>query len=216
MLNELARAYADTDQKRYMTLEEAVLLSRTLADQVSRDRFDPELIVGVANGALLPATVIASSLQRPVEFLQVRRKGSRIKKRLAKYRWILAIISLLYAIELVRPALRWVIDRFNQLESAHKKEPSQPSQRRFSILIVDDAVETGQTLGAILEQLSERAANVKIAVISWSDDYPHKRSEITPDYLISKRIHHYPWSHNSPYRTEYLRWLENHQICEWE
>ena len=87
--------YADADEKLFMSVDEALVLSRELAERVRQSGFRPEKIIGVANGALLPATVVAESLDLPLEMVRVRRKGSTIKKRLAKFGLVRSVVSFL-------------------------------------------------------------------------------------------------------------------------
>lgn len=207
--------YAEADDKLFMTLEEAVLLSKELADRVRESDFDVEKIIGVANGALLPSHIVADELNKPIEIVRIRRKGSKIKKRLARFGFIRKFVSALYNNKLTRPALRIVMDRFSALDKTDESNivsASKPSK----ILIVDDAIETGQTLQKVIDQHSADGSEIQVAVISWSVAYKNKKAEITPDFVISKRIHHYPWSQNSPHLQDYTKWLESRSLKEWD
>lgn len=207
--------YAEADDKLFMTLEEAIELSEDLARMVRASEFDVEKVIGVANGALLPSSIVAAELDKPLEIVRIRRKGSKIKKRLARFSFIRNVVSALYNNKLTRPVLRIVMDRFSALDDQDQSavvEVDKPQR----ILIVDDAIETGQTLQKVIDQHSRDGNEIQVAVISWSIDYPNKTAEINPEFVISTRIHHYPWSQNSPYLHDYTQWLESRGLKEWD
>lgn len=213
--SSIIHRYQNADDKFFMSVDEAVTLSEELANRVRASGFSPARIIGIANGALLPATVVADALDAPLDMVRIRRKGSGIKKRLAKFALIRSVVSFLYKLPLTRPALRFVMDRFSQLEKT-QPDASPDNTTAGNILIVDDAIESGQTIQHIIDQqLSGKKSAIHVAVISWSADYVDKKAQICPDSFISKRIHHYPWSQNSPHLDRYHRWLEDRGLEEW-
>ena len=116
---------------------------------------------------------------------------------------------------MTRPLLRFVMDRFSQLDTTNQDEKNR-DDKTGHVLIVDDAIESGQTIQHIITgHLSGQTTRVHVAVLSWSVNYADKKAEINPDSFISKRIHHYPWSQNSPHLETYHRWLRDHELEEW-
>lgn len=207
--------YTEADDKLFMTLSEAELLSIALADRVRESGFEVEKVIGVANGALLPSSIVAKELGKPLEIVRIRRKGSKIKKRLARFGFIRKFVSALYNNTLTKPLLRIVMDRFSALDQTDDSTVVSTS-KPCNILVVDDAIETGQTLQKVIDQHSADGSEIQVAVISWSVAYENKKAQITPEFVISKRIHHYPWSQNSPYLQDYTNWLESHGLKEWD
>lgn len=214
-LSEVFDRYSAIDEKLYMTLDESLALSKDLATLVQQSGFQPDKVIGIANGALLTSTIVAKDLDAPLEVVRIRRKGSRIKKRLAKYSWLRRLVSALYDNPVTRPILRILMDYFSRLDKSEDKA-SDGATTPKRILVVDDAIETGQTLQKVLETYTADAEEVRIAVISWSYAYAHKKADIKPDYLITKRIHHYPWSQNSPSLADYQAWLLDNKLQEWD
>ncbi len=207
--------YSRADDKLFMTLDEAIELSEYLAEMVKNSDFEAEKVIGVANGALLPSSIVAAALDKPLEIVRIRRKGSKIKKRLARFGFIRAFVSALYDNKFTRPVLRIVMDYFSALDETDQSV-AKAQETSKKILIVDDAIETGQTLQKIIEQNSADGSEIQIAVISWSVDYKNKKAKINPEFVISKRIHHYPWSQNSPYLQDYATWLGSRGLEEWD
>ena len=212
----IVERYTHVDDKLFVSLTEAIVLSEALAVRVKESGFCPNLIVGIANGALLPATIVSESLDLPLQIVRVRRKGSLIKQKLARFAFIRNMVSFLYNLPITRPLLRVVMDQFSALDKNHS-ELVEDHKTYKNILVVDDAIETGQTLEyEVNTQISGKISDYKIAVISWSIHYKKIKSKLKPDFYISERIHHYPWSQNSPYLEEYSNWLQDRKIKEWE
>ncbi len=208
--------YSRIDDKVFMTLDEAAVLAEELAVRVNKSGFQANKVIGVANGALMPATIISDYLDIPLEILRVRRKGSRIKKNLAKFGFLRKLVSFLYGLPVTKSVLRFTMDRFNRLENSPKSSASVKRSVQ-NLLIVDDAIESGQTLQRIIEMQGINAKqSIKVAVISWSRNYTGKKYDCVPDYYISERIQHFPWSQNSPANAEYLGWLKERGIQEWD
>ncbi|MDO6461355.1 phosphoribosyltransferase [Granulosicoccaceae sp. 1_MG-2023] len=210
--------YRTLNEKSFMSMAEAEALSAALADAVTAAGIRPDKIIGVANGALMPATLVAERLGMPVEMVRIRRKGSAIKRRLSKLPGLRALVTTLYRIPGTHQLLRFVMNRFNRLEEADL-DAVLPDKTGTTVLVVDDAIETGQTLKRILDLQQEQNPGARIvnAVISWSIGYREKgQCVVTPDVYLCDRIHHYPWSQNSPEFTDYQQWLGARGLQEWD
>lgn len=210
--------FRERDEKLYMTLAEAQVLSVALADAVVAAGIQPDKVIGVANGALMPATLVAERLQLPVEMVRIRRKGSGIKRRLSRLPFLRELVTWLYRLPGTHQLLRFVMNRFNRLEEADAGSATTVASAT-TLLVVDDAIETGQTLKRILDiqQSQNPGARVVNAVISWSIGFREKgQCAVNPDVYLSDRIHHYPWSQNSPAFAEYQTWLAERGLREWD
>lgn len=200
--------FANTREKSFMTMNEAITLSREIAYRVSALSEQPEIIIGIARGGLLLSKVISSTLHIPMETILIQRKGSIIKEKLARIPGLVALSSLWYQIPFLNAPLKFVIDQFSSLATASHQ--LTPNVYKKHILLVDDAIETGQTLISAREMLSAAGAcSIKTAVLAWSNLGDLNNEErIRPDIFIGRRVQHFPWSRNSPYRAGYKSWLE--------
>jgi len=89
--------------------------------------------------------------------------------------------------------------------------------RDKTVVLIDDCIESGNTLRAARSILSNQGASrVYIAVISWSQKRVSTEEEIiTPDLSLCRRILHYPWSSNSPFFDDFTQWLRDHGLDKW-
>jgi adenine/guanine phosphoribosyltransferase-like PRPP-binding protein len=216
-LNVLSK-YKEATQKHFMLLEESILLSREigakLGDSCNAQR--PDVILGIANGALLMAKVISDQLNVPCQMIKLCRSGTKTKQFLAQFKFVLAITSLWYQTPILNLPLKFAMHRFEKLVPGRDLYPSLEVKDKI-VALVDDCIESGQTLQAARDMLKRAGArSIEIAVISWSEKLDSWQEHgIIPDVFINKRIQHYPWSRNSPYRNEYLSWLESNGLQEW-
>lgn len=230
--------YATVDDKLYMTVEEAVTLSRELAARVRTLEPAPALVVGVANGAFLPATVVARELGVPLEMIRIQQRGSIWKERLTRIPGVRPFFAFWFRIPGVRAPLAWAMGRLASLaEPSHHEtdalekavaegaaaegaaaegraaEPpaaDRPDAPR--VVLVDDAVASGQTLQLATRLIREHmGADVVTAVLAFSE-YREETTLQRPDLFIGRRLQHYPWSHNSPHYGRYQQWLAEHDL----
>ena len=207
--------YAALDDKIFMTLEESILLSEELAERLGDLDSKPECVVGIANGALLMATVIAQQLGVPMISLTIRRKGSVLKQSLARIPGLRRTVSYLYGLTAFRPLLARGMRRFEALEQEGATESELPV-RGLRVALVDDCIESGQTIARAMQLLeSAGATGVATCCISWSrlkDSW--SEHQVRPDLYIGRRVQHYPWSGNSPYLAEFSSWLAGHGVTQ--
>jgi len=214
---EIVRKYSEIDDKINMTLQEAIYLSKGLAEVVDQSDFQADYIIGIANGALLPTHVVATELNLPFEYIRMRRQGSRWKRRAAKVPGLRCVFSLLFRAQAFARFVAPLIDSVNKLESEDIDENRQPHSGR-SILLVDDAIESGQSIRAAVDMLLlQGAKTVKVAVIGWSERLDSEQKHgVVPDYVLNRRLQHYPWSENNPQVHDYRSWLSDHGLEEWD
>lgn len=205
--------YRLIDSKEFMTLDEAVVLAERLANDHKGTGVD--LVVGVPNGGLLPSGIVAEVLGVPLELISVRRKGSAIKSRLSKYGWIKRFVSAWYAIPVVRYPLYKVMEYMSSLSD---DVPVQAGRLNGAarILVVDDSLDTGQSLERVLEIVRSSApqATVRTAVLCVETKIPDGWRRLDPDYYLCPRMQHFPWSVNSPEYERYLDWLRERNLYE--
>jgi len=205
----IVEKYAETEEKMFMTIDEAIQLSHELAIRIAARGENPELIVGVANGALLVTKIVSDDLNIPMQIIKIKRKATTAKEFIAKRPILLKIISVCYRFPVLHKPMEWLINRFKMLDVEDYSEEVCNQAHKKNIVVVDDAVETGQTLAMVCQMFNCNASKiVTTAVISWSKKYDSDaQNGIVPNIYIGRRIQHFPWSGNSPYLQEYLQWL---------
>lgn len=208
----IVNKYAEIDDKLFMSTDEAVELSYEIARLIRVNGVEIHGVVGVANGALLLTKVIATDLNLPFEMITIRRKGSAIKSRLSRYKPIVKLASMWYRIPLLNLPLVWVMKMMN----GFKSDPVLTSTNCYQdqhILLVDDATDSGRTLRRAEQILcKQQCRQITTAVISVSKKNKKKPNLYIPDYFISQRIQHFPWSVNNPDFPKYQKWLKQNGL----
>lgn len=204
----IVEKYADIDDKVYMTLEEAIVLSREIALRLSAHEPRPDVVVGIANGALLMTKVIADELSCPMTMVTFRRRGSRVKEWLDQVPHATSLLSRIYSIPVFRLPLYYALRSLQGL-SGRKDREELPDVLRKNVALIDDCIETGQSVTAAKNLLLENGAGaVIVCCLSWSRKVDSlEMHKVEPDIYIGRRVQHYPWSINSPFRGELGRWL---------
>jgi len=198
------------DHSLFMTLSEAEELSRDLAAKIRLCQ--PDLLVGLANGALLPTKIAADSIQTPYEIIHVRRRATRYKHRAYNLLRVFRIPTTIFHWGPFRwLIIRMVNNRYRDLEQADNSFTF--SVKGKHIVIVDDVVHTGASVNHVRDQLiKEGAARITVAVLYWYQGFGDS-GEWAPDiYLNRGDGRWYPWSFNSPYHKDYLEWLAAHDL----
>lgn len=204
--------FAITRGKNFMTMDEAMVLSREIARRVSALSDKIEVVIGIGGGALLISKIISSKLRIPMETIWIQRKGSRIKETLSRIPWLVTLISKWYHIPGLNIPLKCIMSWFSSL--ARVSGQSTPIVHRKHILLVDDVIETGQTLTMAKKILSAGGPHsINTAVLVWANHSDLNKDEsIRPDIFIGHRVQHFPWSLNSPYFHDYESWLKQPHV----
>ncbi len=207
--SEIVAKFAKTDEKLIMTIEESTTLSREIAFQVTKLPEQPDLVLGIDKGALLMAKVISSELQIPMKTIRIQRKGSKIKEKLETIPGLAKFLSRWYKIPVINIPLKHVLHQLSGLSKVSNQVNLNVREKR--VLLVDDAMETGQSLVAAKALLTAGCVkSVMTAVLTWSNKHDsQQKNQIQPDIFISRRIQRFPWSRNSPFYNEYEKWLLN-------
>ena len=201
-------------QSQHVTIEEAEALARDLAAKVQASGLQPDLVVGLANGAIFPATIVAQSLDLPCHIVKVRRKGSRYKQRLLVIKQRLRIPSSVILWGPLRAF--WVMfqNRTNGLETSAASFDFDVKGK--TVLMVDDCVETGSSFRFVAEQLRACGAEqINTAVYCWSKMPKIDDAVSRPDVYLHRQIQFYPWSNNSKHLTRFAAWLAQNNLTLW-
>jgi hypoxanthine phosphoribosyltransferase len=216
---EVAAALKHLTKKSYVAIAEAEAVARHIARRVTSKDVRPDLVVGIANGALLMTHVVSTELDRPFEIVNVRHKGSRIKHRLVRLKQAL---RLPYLTRGPMAAFWRAFERTfykywpTQLEAASSELPFDVCGK--SVLLVDDCIVTGASVRFVHAQLSAAGATtIAVAAICLSDDSPLRPGDVGfPSVYLNRLVHFYPWSANHPDYARYLAWLDAHGLKQWD
>lgn len=207
--------YERLTHKEFMSIEEAVLLSRELAKRVRVQGLAPDRLVGIANGALLMTRVMADELGIPFSMISLRRKGSRIKQVLGQWPIVGRIAGAVYRSPIVGNAFKKAMIPFNALEKGDLSVDRGVAKSDL-VILVDDCIESGQTVRVARDRLvAAGAKRVVTCCLSWSTvDNSEAANGVAPDIFINRRIQHYPWSRNSPHWGDFESWLAAHGLSQ--
>lgn len=164
-----------------------------LQAQMVHEGFRPELVVGIATGGVRVAGLIFADV--PHVDVVCRRPSTEGKRRAA------SLMRLVCACPLwVRNALRIAEARWLQRRAPSPVDFSATEQTLFAvamartILVVDDAVDSGRTMRRVLDELHRvnAGAAVRTAVLTVTTDNPL----VTPDFKLydDKTLLRFPWS----------------------
>ena len=197
-----------------MSVAEAEALSRLLARRIVEHAGKPDIIVGLANGALLPTTICGEEIGIPARIVMVRRNGSRYKQDLLRLKEILHVPTSWMT---TRP-VRYLSSRFE--EGFSKLETAEQSfgflVRGLHVAVVDDCIVTGRSIRHVADRMyAQGAARVTIAAMCWTEEGYGGSMKEGPDVYLHRKIQWYPWSNNSPHRNRYLAWLDERCIAPW-
>ena len=198
----------------FITLAEAERLSQALADQILKSFGRPDLLVGIANGAILPTKIAADHLGVPYEIVRVRRQGSRIKQRLVFIKKAFRIPGRAMTFGPLMWFWRKFQDRYSSLEQTDDAFNFSINGR--TVVLIDDEIVTGASVKYVRDELIARGcASVRIAVIGW---YRGKgdSGDFAPDTYLIAEHKFYPWSHNSPDYSAFESWLGENNLRLWQ
>ncbi len=210
--------YRHITTKEYMTLNEALALSRRLAADHAGNGYD--LVIGVPNGGLLPTKVVSDALGIPFRLVTVRRKGSAIKGRLSRYRWVKRLVARWYETPVLNIPLEAVMQYMSGLADSDGEDEQIHDLTAFSrILVVDDSLESGQSLRRVVEIVSRQAATgaqIDTAVLCVGQAVPEEKRLYRVDYRLCDLMQHFPWSTNNPDYDSYQQWLADHDLLRYQ
>jgi hypoxanthine phosphoribosyltransferase len=190
-----------------------VARSRDLAQRVKDSGFQPDLVVGIREGGILPARVLADALATKVVIISVRRRASSVK-----HLPLVRLIGRHFGSRLVKfPLVRRFLNALNRVPgrsvAAAAQGPSIAAGMR--VLLVYDFSCSDETFVAAAAWLREAGAEAELirtaALIAAPD--PARGPPFYPSYMLaSVPWVFFPWSSNSPHYGEYLQWKATHAL----
>lgn len=191
------------------------MLSEELARRLAGVEPRPDIVLGIANGGLLVADIVATSLSVPLKSMKIQRHGSGVKKTLTKVPGARRLLTWLYDHTILRRPMAWLLLRSERLKPP--TESPQSGKEVFHgkvVALVDDCIESGQTI-AVARDIMVRAGakDVVVACLSWTPlavDLPQRKlvASVKPNVHVSPTVHTYPWSTSSPHWSDLLRELK--------
>jgi hypoxanthine phosphoribosyltransferase len=203
----------------FLSIAEAEGVGRDIARQLLCKGVKPDLVVGIANGALLMTQVVSEELGLPFEIVNVRRKGSRIKNRLLRLKQALRIPYVTRGpMVLFWRAFERAFYKYWPTQLEAESNELQFDVRGKNVLLVDDCIATGASVQFVHGQLlAGGARTVTVGAICLSGESPLRPGDIGfPAVYISSVGHFYPWSAIHPDYEQYLLWLTAHNLNQWE
>lgn len=162
----------------------------------------PDLIIGVLNGGGYVVNVI----KKEAGFEKIQYKNVKLqrigasKKQNHFFKWVLKLLpySILNKLRIFESnKAKKSIKTFNLSELSNTEIDfniaSNFKEKIKSILIIDDALDTGRTMFIIKNNLNKifKDVEIKTAVISWTIE----NSVLVPDfYLFKNTLVRFPWS----------------------
>jgi predicted phosphoribosyltransferase len=225
----IVKKYAETRSKLFMTLSEAEALSIELATRIRYkilpDISDNQVIVtGIANGGLMVAKIVSETLGMPFETIRIRRSGSRLKRRMGKYGWVVLLVETLLRNRLLKKMWQFINSKMRTLEIETEVKSSKESISQFAsfkgkyVILVDDCILSGETIQLAKKTLLKAGSiDVLTGVLTLHNTENDQNNSIQFDPIVylNTRIAHYPWSQNNKEYKNFLIWLNGRGIKPW-
>ena len=195
----------------HLTLEHSIECSRRLAAAAADAGFQPHVVVGVLEGGILPARIVATALDARLAVLRVRRPASSLKHS-TMGRLLAKAISGLYDRLLI---VRRLAELANRADRRSVQVPPAAALRagESRVLVIDDSSESGITLRVAKGAMAGAASvDVRTAVITWLRG--RRTTAIEPDFHLYECWLQFPWSTNSPDYARYMEWRRRHFTTE--
>lgn len=179
-------------QVKEISLSELNHYSRELALRVEESGFIPQHVLYVERAGLLIGTAIADHFKCSISGIHASRSGGSTKSQLK--------IILRYLPRFVTHFLRRIEMKSNihgVKSERHISYEGNPPPKGKTILLVDDAIDTGHSVQKILNSLNStgyETAEIKVAVLTTTGSDPVRKADIT---LFDQIICAYPWSYDS-------------------
>ena len=212
---DINEKYSRLPERSFMSVPEALSLCELLAERVYQAEPKVDVILAIANGAIPLGKVMEERFGLPAEVVKVRRSGSRIKRKLKAIKDFLHIPSSLIT---AGPFLYL----WGQFQIRHSALETDDSSFSFdvtdkTVLLVDDCMVSGDSVKYVRDKLIRSGAKrVIVATLCYEWRLNKPQSPVTPDYYLHRTFHFYPWSNNSPYWNDFVKWLKEKGLKLWE
>jgi hypoxanthine phosphoribosyltransferase len=201
---------AGTGSVLALSLDESIEHSRKLAAVVRAQGFVPDLVVGICEGGILPAHVVAGELGARFACVRVRRPSSALKHSLPGRVAAWALKSIYHRSLLFRRMTELANrGRGRSVELPPDCKP-RPGERR--VLIVDDFSESGRTFVVAAETIKAGAADLEVRSAALTVLPGLQGAVFEPEYSLSRAWMSFPWSTDSSDYSAYQGWKRERSL----
>lgn len=180
-----------------MSFSEVVSCSRQLAEEINEREFSPTAVVGIATGGLVPASLVAKHLGCPLIVIAIARPFTGAKGRLGLRHLPRRMKKMLRRLEMSLGLFRRMKQRKIMMVSGDLKPGKY--------VIVDDSLDTGNTMRVALEYLSDTMAIPRSDVLLASLTQIFDDASPPADVCLYRRVNfEFPWSQDSPEYPKFL------------
>lgn len=180
-----------------MKFKKVLASSETLAKEIEKRGFAPTAVIGIATGGLVPAHVVSTHLGCPLIIIKMARPMTGAKSRLGLSRFPKPVKQFLRRLEMSLGLYRILRKREIAMVSGELK----PGR----YVIVDDSLDTGNTMRVALEYLWNTVAVPRSDVILASLTQIFDDASPAADVCIFRRVNfEFPWSQDSPEHPLFL------------
>ena len=214
VIESCEQRFSRLTSKAVVSMDEAIGLAGALGRRIADMTPPADLVVGLANGGILPAVVAAKEAGLPCEIVRVRRLSSRMKRMVEPLRHLLRFRILK---ETFRPAKNLGLELGRKANRVKVDADLSFDPRDRHVVIVDDCVDSGISVRRVRRLLTDRgAASVRVAVLCWTTKFDSQAlNAVTPDIHLHRLLHTYPWALNSPEYSGFKRWLRQSGVSSW-
>lgn len=167
-----------------------------LQDQVETSGFEPDLVVGIPRGGIWISDNAFHSYKKS-HLTLIRPERNTFKR---KFKWIASRLPLWALDRLRKLEARMLVKDFNHMDDVQIILPKLDDSVG-KVLVVDDALDSGATLKAVMEKFAEQYPNVdsRSAVLTITG----RKTIYRPDYYLldDSTLIRTPWSIDSKRRS---------------
>ncbi len=189
-----------------ITLAQLPDICKQMAQNIRDIQFSPTLIVAIERAGRLLASNLQEHINAPMTSIYATRPGTNSKH---KYSAILKFLP-----KGVRSSLR-VLELHSGFHRANSSRevhcPLPLSSIDDHVLLVDDSIDTGNTMQSVIDFLLERGfsrSRIRTAVINIT----LKNPLVKPDVFLLRNLCSFPWSADSSESELFLQEYEKHQV----
>lgn len=166
--------------------------SRQLAEKIEQGEYIPDHVLFIERAGLLIGNEIAEYFNCPLSGIATKRSGGAAKSRI---KVLLRFLPRFLTHLLRRIEIHSSVHEINSERKIVVEYPLPPKDKR--IILVDDAIDTGHSIQAVLDYLLQQGYlrnQIKIAVMTTTGKHPICRADFS---LFDEVICAFPWSYDS-------------------
>jgi len=178
-------------------------MSSNLAQKIESQGYIPDHIIYIERAGAIPGFEMALFFNCSISSIRAKRSGTSFK---SKIKFILRFLPRFVTHFLRRLEIGSSIHDANKTRAVSCSEPLPNKDKK--ILLVDDAVDTGHSIGAVLNYLTHKGLkkeNIKIAVLTTTGPDP----VVSADFMhLDQVICAFPWSYDSREHNHTLKMIQ--------